>query len=105
VRMEAASRLAELDPSSAAEALAAIARDHGVDDELRSEAAEQLAGLDAVAAARPPSDGQSDGVWRPRPPRPDQPPGPDAPPRHPQPPPVPWWVTAAAAGLERLRSL
>jgi hypothetical protein len=50
--MEAASRLPEIDRAAAADAFQAIARDHSVDDEFRSEAAGQLARLHPQAAAR-----------------------------------------------------
>lgn len=105
VRMEAASRLAEVDESAAADALRAIARDHGVDDDLRSEAADQLGELDGRATGRPASRVRADSTWRDRPAGPPRPPGPAMPPQRAQPPPVPWWVTVAAAGLERLRNI
>ena len=49
-RMEAAKRLAKLDPQVAAEAFREIAYDDDLDDDLRTEAATQLAKLDRWAA-------------------------------------------------------
>jgi hypothetical protein len=51
-RMDAAERLARLDPRAGAEAFRAIAGDDGVDDELRIDAAEQLTRLEPGAAAK-----------------------------------------------------
>jgi hypothetical protein len=51
-RMASAEQLAEHDPRAGADALRAIARDHGVDDDFRADAAEQLARLYPHAAAR-----------------------------------------------------
>ena len=44
-RMTAAEQLAEHDPHAGADALRAIARDHGVDDDIRLEAATRSSSL------------------------------------------------------------
>jgi hypothetical protein len=60
IRLEAATRLPEVDEAAAADALRAIARDQSVDDGFRSDAAEQLARLLARAAT-----GEAAGSWPP----------------------------------------
>ena len=64
-RLEAAQRLAEVDPARAAEALRSIAASDEIDPDTRLEAAQRLAEVDPASAEASPGFAP----WAPRPPR------------------------------------